>query len=89
MPTPRTLTLGVRDLCHFASAWGAAFVVAWVAAGQPHGKSALYALAPAAATVAFRQLWPTFGQSQSTTVPAKVVPVEEASSVDPSSRSAA
>ena len=84
---PKTLNLGVRDVGHFLFAWGAAFATAWVVAGQPHEKAALLAIAPGAATVAFRQLWPHFGQSQSTTVAAVIVPTG-VSPVDPLTRSA-
>ena len=85
----RSVTLTVRDVGHFLSAFAAAFLTSWVVAGQPTTRGALYALAPAAATVAFRQVCPNLGQSATSVVPAVVVPVPEASTVDPTSRSAA
>lgn len=83
----RSATFTVRDVGHFLSAFAAAFVTTWVLAGHPTGRGALYALAPAAATVAFRQVCPNLGQSSSSTVPAVVVPAVPA--VNPSNRSAA
>ena len=52
------ITLGIRDFGHFSWAFLTAFFVAWQAGGFPIHTSALYALAPGAATVAYRQVFP-------------------------------
>ncbi len=65
--TPRVVTLSIRDLGHFASAFLASFIVSWKAAGAPIHSSALWALAPAAATVAFRQVFPNLGTTEVST----------------------
>lgn len=56
------ITLTLRDLGHFASAFVPAFFVMWKAAGDPTHLAALWALAPAAGTVAFRQVFPNPGK---------------------------
>ena len=63
MPT-KALVLGLRDVLHFVVTFAASFVVIWQAAGSPLNKAGLYSLAPAAATVLFRQLFPNAGRIQ-------------------------
>ena len=63
---PRALVLGLRDALHFVVAFGATFLTLWQAAGSPLTKAGLYALAPAVATVLFRQLFPNVGRLTAT-----------------------
>lgn len=71
VPIVRTsITLSARDLGHFASAFAAAFVTEWQAGGFSIHRSALYSLAPAAATVAFRQVFKP--KAPPTTLPVSV-----------------
>jgi hypothetical protein len=85
-PMQRAMTITIRDIGHFLSTYLAAFAALWANAGQPTTRNALLALAPAAATVAFRQLCPFLGQSRSITVPATITP--QVSPLDPLQRSA-
>ena len=79
MTNSRAFVLGLRDVLHFAVAFGASFLTLWQAAGSPLTKAGLYALAPAAATVVFRQLFPNVGRLFAT--------VTKAAPVDPTQRS--
>lgn len=64
-----SLTLVPRDLYHFVAASLPAFFLMWQSAGYPTNKAALWALAPGAATVLFRKVFPNMGNLKPIQVP--------------------